>query len=176
MKKKILYAPWREVYLETTNGEDNDKSSSAEDKPKPCPFCKIFSDNCDEENFVVYRGKKSAIVMNLYPYNAGHLMVIPFDHVPEFLDLPEEVDTEINKLIKKSVMVVRTVCNPDGFNIGLNLGRAGGGGIPEHMHWQIVPRWYGDTNFMTTISDTRLISIEMKKLFKKLRDEIKKIT
>jgi ATP adenylyltransferase len=122
-----------------------------------CVFCLKLTENRDAENYVVWRSTHCAIVLNLYPYNNGHLMVIPYAHVPSLEDLPAEVQADMMITVSKSLRLLRQAMQPDGFNIGVNIGRAAGAGIESHVHIHIVPRWEGDTNFMPIVADTRVI-------------------
>lgn len=161
MKKEIIWAPWRMGYINTI-------------KKKSCFLCYSFRSKKDEENFVVYRGNHSFVIMNIYPYNNGHLMVSPVRHIKSITSLKKEEEVEIMELIKKSVKVLKKVINPDGFNIGLNLGRTAGAGLENHIHFHIVPRWNGDTNFMPVISNTKVIPQSLQELYYILAKEFKK--
>jgi ATP adenylyltransferase len=123
-----------------------------------CVFCSKPAENSDRENLILFRGKKAFVLMNLFPYNNGHLMVIPYEHTSDFLTVDQETSAEMWELLKLSKKVLTTAFNPDGFNIGMNIGRAAGAGIDQHIHLHIVPRWNGDTNFMPAIGETKVIS------------------
>jgi ATP adenylyltransferase len=138
--EKIL-APWRMEYIK---GE----------KPEGCVFCKCSS-RCDE--YVIYEGKTSFVMMNRYPYVSGHLMIIPIRHISEIEDLSGEEKKEIFALLDTTVKVIKEAMNPGGFNIGMNIGKAAGAGIEEHIHVHVIPRWEGDTNFMSVVNDIRVI-------------------
>lgn len=132
--------------------------SDKDDKPaEECVFCLKLAQDRDAENYVLWRGKHCAIVLNLYPYNNGHLMVIPYAHVPSLEDLPVEAQTEMMLTVSKSLALLRRAMQPQGFNIGINIGQAAGAGIKDHIHIHIVPRWGGDTNFMPVLAETRVI-------------------
>lgn len=143
-----LWTPWRMEYI----------LSDKEDKrAEGCVFCLKLAQGRDVENYVVWRGAHCAVVLNLYPYNNGHLMVIPYAHVPSLEDLPAEVQAEMMTTVSKSLRWLRRAMQPDGFNIGVNIGRAAGAGIESHVHIHVVPRWEGDTNFMPVLAETRVI-------------------
>jgi len=161
MKKDIIWAPWRIGYI-------------VKIKKKGCFLCYSYKSRDDDKNFVVYRGKFSFVVMNIFPYNNGHLMVAPIRHLKNITSLTEEEDREIMELIKKSVKVLKKLLKPDGFNIGLNLGKMAGAGLENHIHFHIVPRWNGDTNFMPVISNTKVIPQSLSELYLKLTEEFKK--
>jgi ATP adenylyltransferase len=138
-------------------------SSSDEPAPDPdlpaCPFCRITADpatSCDDE-LVVVRGETSYAVLNLYPYNPGHLMVLPYRHVADYTDLDDAETAEVALLTKQALATIRRVSRPDAFNIGLNLGGAAGGSLSGHLHQHVVPRWSGDANFMTVLAGTKML-------------------
>jgi ATP adenylyltransferase len=121
-----------------------------------CPFCRI-PDLADREGLVVARGEHVYAVLNKHPYNPGHLMVVPFRHVAELEDLTPEESAGVADLTRRAVEVVKSVAAPHGFNVGLNLGGVAGGSLADHLHQHVVPRWGGDANFMTVVSDTKVI-------------------
>ena len=124
------------------------------EKPEGCVFCKC-SASCDE--YVIFQGKSSFVMMNRYPYVSGHLMIIPVRHTRNLEDLTGEERREIFSLIDTSVKVLKEAMNPAGFNIGMNIGKAAGAGIEEHIHVHVIPRWEGDTNFMSVVNNIRVI-------------------
>ncbi len=144
-----LWAPHRMSYLD---GENRPLPGNE----VPCPFCKIV-DLPDEEALIVFRGKTSYVVMNLYPYNAGHLLTCTYRHVAELTDLTEDERNEMFALTSHAMKVVRKVSNAIGFNIGINQGAVSGAGIAGHIHQHLVPRWAGDANFMPIIGKTKVI-------------------
>ncbi len=155
-----LYAPWRREYVTT--------------KKTGCVFCDIAKEpKNDNENFVLHRDNYCFIVMNKYPYTAGHIMVIPLEHIDNLENLDEKVWLHISKLGKKCVKMLKKEFNADGVNLGMNLGKGAGAGIAEHIHYHIMPRWIGDTNFITTIADTRVFSTDFEKIYQKLKKDIK---
>lgn len=142
-----LWTPHRIQYIK---GENKPESSSQAD----CPFCRIPLLD-DAEGLIVHRGKVSYAVLNLYPYNAGHLLVCPYRHVADYTELTDDETAEIAALTKTAMRVMRAVTNPHGFNLGMNQGGAAGAGIAAHLHQHIVPRWGGDANFMPVIGHTK---------------------
>ncbi len=153
---KRLWTPWRMKYLE---GE----------QPKGCVFCQKIKSDKDRENHILYRGKHACIVLNLYPYNTGHMMVIPYAHVSEPRDMDKESQLEMLFLVNKALEALQRAMQPEGFNIGVNLGAAAGAGIGEHLHVHIVPRWGGDTNFMTICAETRVVPEMLEDTYDKLK-------
>jgi len=155
-----LYAPWRTKYV-TTDGT----------KIKGCVFCYAVEHlDKDEELGVLRREKDFFIVMNKYPYSPGHIMIIPNLHTSNLEDLDPEIFAKISLFTQKGVKMLKEVLNAQGVNIGMNLGKAAGAGIAEHIHLHLVPRWKGDTNFITTIADTRVYSSDVKEMYKKLKN------
>ena len=152
-----LWAPWRGKFVETAKYED-------------CIFCELTKAGNDKEKLILYRGKESFIIMNAYPYAAGHLMVAPFRHVARLADLTAMEKAEIMDLVAKCEEVLTAAMKPEGFNVGLNLGRAAGAGVDKHLHCHIVPRWVGDTNFMPVLGDTRVINEALDKTYDKLKE------
>lgn len=129
-----------------------------ETDPEPgCLFCRKIRETDDEANYIVHRGERSFVLMNLYPYNSGHLMVVPYQHVGRFDELDLQVGTELFGMTQLSVHALQEVMEPDGFNIGVNQGKVAGAGVADHIHIHIVPRWNGDTNFMPVLADTKVI-------------------
>ncbi|MFW5697116.1 MAG: HIT family protein [Fimbriimonadaceae bacterium] len=145
---KRLWAPWRFDYV-----READKQEPVEG----CIFVELPKRDNDRDNLILYRGKKAFVMLNGYPYTSGHLMVAPYKHTAEMQELDDEELLEINQLVARALGWLKQAYGPDGYNVGVNLGRAGGAGIPTHIHWHIVPRWNGDTNFMTAIGETRVL-------------------
>lgn len=142
-----LWAPWRFDYVTT----------AAKPSAGGCIFVELPAQENDRENLILYRGERAFVMLNAFPYTNGHLMVAPFRHTPNVEELDDEESAEVALLIKRAVGWIKKAYSPDGFNIGANIGSAGGAGIPSHVHWHIVPRWSGDTNFMTTVGDVRVL-------------------
>ncbi|MFQ3676211.1 MAG: HIT domain-containing protein [Endomicrobiia bacterium] len=159
--KNIIWSPWREKFIRSK-------------KSKLCIFCQKIKSKNDKKSLIVYRGEKCFVILNLYPYNNGHLMVVPNSHKKDLSELDKEEFVELFYLVKKMVNVLKKTHKPNGFNIGLNLGKAAGAGIDEHLHIHIVPRWFGDVNFMPVVSETKVISELLRKTFTLISKEVKK--
>ncbi len=155
-----LWAPWRMEYIQTLD-------SSADDDG--CFLCRYWaSPQDDAPQHVLWRSERAFVVMNRFPYTNGHLLIAPQAHVGDLLDLTEEDAIEITRLTREALRVLRNVLNPQGFNVGVNLGRCAGAGLPGHVHAHIVPRWSGDTNFMAIVGDVRVIPQSLDRLHEKL--------
>ena len=161
---KRLFSPWRSKYIETFSDDAK--------KEGGCILCDAIADGKDDEHLVVKRGVTCFVIMNLYPYNSGHLMVVPYRHLASLQELTEEEGAEMMQLVKRMTTALQRVTHPHGFNIGCNVGRSAGAGIDQHLHFHVVPRWNGDTNFMPVLSDTKLISEDMRATLMKLRKEL----
>lgn len=151
-----LWAPWRIRYIESPK------------KSEGCIFCNAL-DN-PEKSYVLARNEHAMVIMNIYPYNPGHLMVAPVRHVGDFKKLTKEEYIAIGEYIKKSIEVLEKTMKPEGFNIGINIGMVAGAGVRDHIHVHIVPRWCGDTNFMPVTSDTKVLGQSLDELYKKLKE------
>ncbi|MBV5278240.1 MAG: HIT domain-containing protein [Campylobacteraceae bacterium] len=151
-----MYAPWRNAYMAH--------------KKEECVFCHITNNpTLDEEHHVLYRDDFCFIVMNRFPYTPGHFMVIPHFHTDAIEELNEEHWLHISCLVQKCVKMLKVGFGAQGVNLGMNLGKSGGAGIAEHVHYHIIPRWTGDTNFITTIADTRVYGNDFDKIFNKMK-------
>ena len=136
---------------------------------RSCIFCAAFQNPAsDEKNFVLHRAAHNFIILNLYPYISGHLMIAPNAHLSAFGSAPKETTDEMMDLAKRCQTALREVYDPDGFNLGMNLGRAAGAGVADHFHLHIMPRWNGDTNFMSTVGETRVLSEDLPTTYRKL--------
>jgi Diadenosine tetraphosphate (Ap4A) hydrolase and other HIT family hydrolases len=153
---KILWAPWR--------------LKGVTERAQKCIFCEMISEDKsqDEKNLIVYRGNKIFIVMNKYPYNNGHVMLVPYRHITKFLELSNDEIIEVLDLLKKLESCYQKTMSPSGFNLGVNLGIDAGAGY-EHLHFHLVPRWRGDTSFMPVIADTKVIPESLIDSYKKLK-------
>lgn len=160
---KRLWAPWRMEYILDINKHTN------------CLFCDISKEeeskksrNRDKKNLILHRGKYCFVLMNRYPYNSGHLMVVPYFHTATFDGLSDKILFDLIKTVKDSVDVLKKTLNPDGFNMGLNFGKVAGAGMESHMHLHIVPRWTGDTDSMPIIAEIRVMPEHLRKTYEKL--------
>lgn len=158
-----LWAPWRMPYI-------TDK------EPQPgCLFCNKAADDDDEANYVVHRSTECFVMLNLYPYNSGHLMVIPYQHVGDLQQVHPHVGAEIFVVAQLATGALQDVMEPDGFNFGINQGRVSGAGVADHIHLHIVPRWNGDTNFMPVLADTKVMPELLCATANKLRDLFRQV-
>jgi ATP adenylyltransferase len=158
-QRKILYAPWRYSYI---------KSASKEDEKGECVFCASIKKGPSLESLIVYKGTHASVILNKFPYNNGHIMIIPHSHTAEIDELGAEEFMEVHALLKKAHGALQEAYNPHGMNIGMNLGRVAGAGIVDHLHYHLVPRWGGDTNFMPVIGGTKVISESVEQTYQKL--------
>lgn len=142
-----LWAPWRLAYAKTTGPNPS----------RECFVCRVYRETADRENLVLYRSAHSVVVQNRFPYNNGHLLICPIAHKANLEDLTDDELLDNQFTLRTMLTALRQTVNADGFNIGLNLGKAAGAGLPGHLHWHIVPRWNGDTNFMPIFTDTKVI-------------------
>ena len=156
---KTLWAPWRIEYI---TGE----------KEEGCIFCDKPKEGNDRKNLILFKGETSFIIMNRYPYSNGHLMAVPYRHTNNMSELNEKERLELMNLTTKCIEVLK-VMKPDGFNVGMNLGTAGGAGIDDHLHFHVVPRWNGDTNFMPLIADVKVMPEYLQDTYATLIEEIK---
>jgi ATP adenylyltransferase len=156
-----LWSPWRAKYVAASGGKLPDLTY--------CILCEI--QKSPEENFIVHTAEHVFIVLNLHPYVSGHLLIAPRKHISEFDSAPKEITDEMIDILKRCQSVLRAVYQPEGFNIGMNLGRPAGAGIADHIHMHILPRWTGDTNFMTTVAESRVIPEALELTWQKLRSK-----
>ncbi len=162
-----LWSPWRTEYIDTFTNKE---------KQEGCIFCELAKENVDDpDSLVIDKGALTFTVLNLYPYNNGHLMVVPYRHTSEFASLSVEESIECMEKLQLFLKTLGLVYKPEGFNIGLNLGRVSGAGIHEHLHFHIVPRWNGDTNFMPVLGEVKVISQDLLVTKKKLLEAKKEI-
>ncbi len=157
-----MWAPWRLEYIE-----------NADNHTDTCIFCEKPNQKKDKENLIVHRDKHCFIILNKYPYNNGHLMVVPYEHKSDILDLSDTVLLNIQNIIQKAIKALRSTMDPHGFNIGVNMGRPAGAGIEDHIHYHIVPRWNGDTNYMPVLTNTKVVSEALDQTWEKLNKEFK---
>jgi len=133
-------------------------------------FVDLPAQDNDRENLILFRGQSAFVILNAYPYTNGHLLIAPYRQTPNLEELNDDELLEINQLLAKGIRWVKRCYNPDGFNVGINIGRAGGAGIPRHIHWHIVPRWSGDTNFMTTVGEVRVLPQTLTESYDRLKE------
>ena len=152
-----LFATWRMDYV-------------AASKHEGCIFCSFPAEERDEERYIVYRGVECFVILNVYPYNPGHMMVAPYRHTNLYETLTSDEHVEIGRLTAEAIRTIGRAMRPDGFNIGMNLGKTAGAGIVDHLHLHIVPRWNGDNNFMPIVADTRVIPEALSATYRKLKE------
>lgn len=153
----FLWTPWRYKYV----------ASAAKDVE--CIFCDAIAANDDAKLLVVWRGTKNFIILNRYPYTSGHVMVVPYAHRPELKALDVDTLTEMILLVQRVQVALEGLYRPDGYNLGMNLGKAAGAGVAGHLHMHVLPRWFGDTNFMTTVGETRLEPEDLETTYDRLK-------
>lgn len=158
-----LWSPWRYDYI------NSDPSAEKDRPPAACVFCHMLeTEGSDESKYILHRATHNFVVLNIYPYISGHLMIVPYAHLKEIATAPKETTDELMDLTKRAQGVLGEVYRPDGFNLGMNLGRAAGAGVADHFHMHLLPRWTGDTNFMTTVGETRVHPEELATTYRKL--------
>lgn len=155
---KHVWSPWRMKYI------------MHQEYTTECVFCKALQQPDSPENLIVARGKLSFVILNRFPYTSGHVMVVPYAHQPVLALLDRDIRSELLEMITIAEMVLTKEYNAEGFNIGANIGAAAGAGIADHLHFHIVPRWAGDTNFMSTLGETRVIPEMLEKTFERLKN------
>lgn len=161
----VLWSPWRYDYIKADKNKVTANLSG-------CVFCDVLNNPAnDEENFILHRAGFNFVILNIYPYISGHLMVVPFEHIADLDQAAKEITDELMDLTKKCHSLLREVYQPQGVNLGMNLGKAAGAGVAGHLHMHILPRWIGDANFMTAIGETRTIPESLKTTFDKLKDK-----
>jgi ATP adenylyltransferase len=156
-----IWAPWRLAYVK----------DASKDSEQECIFCAKPGAGDDREALIVHRGERCFVILNLYPYTNGHLMVAPFDHLASIQDLPAETTAEMMALTQRAIAILERKYEPHGFNVGFNQGRVAGAGVEHHIHMHVVPRWGGDTNFMPVLADTRVMPQTLEQSFDALSGE-----
>ena len=152
-----IWSPWRYRYI------------AAADDGKGCVFCRALKSGDDQASLIVHRARRNFVILNLFPYTSGHLMIVPYAHIASLSDIDEATTSEMMELAKQAQRAIESEYHPDGFNIGLNLGRAAGAGVAEHIHLHVVPRWSGDANFVSVVGETRVLPEELKATFDRLK-------
>ena len=153
-----LWSPWRMNYISDTTPPDG------------CFFCEALKQEDSAQTLLVERAEHAFVILNRYPYTSGHLMVVPYAHVPSIDQLTPECRAEIMELLNRAIAVLTAVYKPEGFNMGANIGAIAGAGVPGHVHFHIVPRWAGDTNFMTAVAQTRVLPEALEQTYQRLYD------
>jgi ATP adenylyltransferase len=152
-----LWSPWRYQYISTAG------------QAIGCIFCSKGTEQRDESNYVVARGRYCFVLLNLYPYTSGHLMIAPYEHVATLEETPEETLLDMMRLTRDAESHLRAVYRPEGLNVGMNIGKCAGAGVAGHIHMHVLPRWTGDANFMTTVAETRVVPEELETTYQRLR-------
>lgn len=153
---KRLWSPWRMKFVQSQEANST------------CVFCRVQAQTTDVENLIVFRGQKAFVILNRYPYTSGHLLVVANAHLPSIEDLDIGTRSEMMELASSGMRVIRKVYQPDAFNLGANIGEAAGAGIAGHVHLHIVPRWGGDTNFMSALAETRVLPEELNETYRRI--------
>jgi ATP adenylyltransferase len=162
MSGKMIWAPWRSEFILSK-------------KEKGCVFCNRLKQKDSIKNLILYRGEKNFVILNKYPYNSGHVMVVPMRHIGTLEKMTASESNEFFELVRTTIAVTKRALKPDGMNLGMNLGRTAGAGVPGHVHMHIVPRWTGDTNFMPVVGKTEVISVGLDIVYKSLSREFAKL-
>ncbi len=157
-----LWSPWRYRYVSTASPNN------------ACIFCAKLAEQKDEGNYIVLRAKHNFVLLNLYPYTSGHLMIAPYAHVPTLAELPAKARAEMMEWTARAEAALRKIYNPGGINLGMNLGECAGAGVAGHVHMHVLPRWAGDASFMTTVAETRVLPEELSETYRKLKAELHK--
>jgi ATP adenylyltransferase len=153
-----IWSPWRMEYIQSSKNE------------AVCVFCVGLSAHNDEQNLIVFRGERVFVILNRYPYTSGHVMIVPFDHKPSLEGIDGETRAEMMELATKATSVLGEIYQAEGFNLGINIGEAAGAGIAGHVHMHVVPRWFGDTNFMSTLGSTRVLPESLEESYRRIQE------
>jgi ATP adenylyltransferase len=158
-----LWAPWRMTYVAAGRPRSGEQT---------CFLCHGLAESADRQNLIAWRTPLSVVALNLFPYNNGHLLVAPQAHKARLDELADEEHLDLMRTIQRMVQVLDDLMRPDAYNIGINLGKAAGAGLPGHLHWHVVPRWDGDTNFMPVLADVKVIVQSLETLYDLLREKL----
>jgi len=161
---EYITVPWRENYVKNAH------------KMKKCFFCLASKRKTDKQDFILYRGAYNFVILNKYPYSPGHIMIAPYQHIDSIEKSEKNVSNEMMEILKKSVIILRKVYNPHGFNAGMNIGHSAGAGVAHHYHLHVIPRWVGDSNFMPIIGKTKLTIEDLNKTFDNLYPYFKNLS
>jgi ATP adenylyltransferase len=154
-----LWSPWRYRYVSTASPKND------------CIFCAKLAENRDEENYIVHRAEHNFLLLNLYPYTNGHVMIAPYAHIASLAELDFSARAELMEMTARTEKTLREIYKPGGVNLGMNLGECAGAGVAGHIHMHVLPRWPGDANFMTTIGETRVLPEELSETYRKLKEK-----
>lgn len=164
-----LWTPWRYQYITGASGEKSEREDPG------CIFCALCQDESrDDSTFILHRARFNYVVLNIYPYTSGHLLIVPYQHTADLDAATRDTTDELMELAKESQTVLRAAYQPQGFNLGMNLGRAAGAGVAGHIHLHVMPRWAGDANFMTTVGETRVLPEDLPTTYERLRSKFSK--
>lgn len=167
---KNLYAPWRADYITDTAHKKNREKSQDE-----CVFCQQLKEERDEQHFIIRRFKHCYVMLNLFPYAGGHLLILPYEHKTELYDFDSQIQQELIGVVSESTRILKEVLDAHGINVGINLGNAAGAGIPSHLHIHALPRWSNDTNFLPVIGAVKPISVDLPDVYRRLKSAFAKI-
>ncbi|MBI2681953.1 MAG: HIT domain-containing protein [Acidobacteriales bacterium] len=156
-----LWTPWRYAYIKDAAGKEENG----------CIFCDFPKSGDDARHYIVHRGRSCFLILNTFPYTSGHVMIVPYEHVAELGKLPAEAAREMMALSQRTEQVLREVYNPEGINLGMNIGKAAGAGIAGHIHMHALPRWVADSNFMTVVGETRVLPEDLATTYKRLKEK-----
>ncbi len=159
-----LWTPWRYRYI--ADGRKGNR----------CVFCDAIASNDDFATLIVFRGERNFIILNRYPYTSGHVMIVPYAHVPDLSSAPPETLSEMMRLAQRVQVALEKTYHPEGYNIGMNLGRSAGAGIVGHLHLHVLPRWSGDSNFMTVVGETRVEPEDLSTTYERLRGTLESLS
>lgn len=162
MTDKMIWAPWRSEFVLSK-------------KEKGCIFCNRLKMKDTIKNLIIYRGEKVFVILNKFPYNTGHALIVPKRHVGQIEKLSKKESIEFFELTQKTVSIIKKILKPNSLNLGMNIGRSSGAGIPGHVHMHVVPRWQGDTNFMPVVGKTHVVSVPLEPVYKILRKEFARV-
>jgi len=153
-----LYSPWRQLYV-----------TKKSKKAGTCVFCEKLAEQQDAQNFIIRRFKYSTVFLNLFPYNAGHLLIIPTKHCKDLSELNQKERNELMDVATTSIEILNKTIKPDGINLGINIGASAGASIIEHVHVHVLPRWHGDTNYLPLLADTKQVSVDLKQIYQQIK-------
>ncbi|HEV8487184.1 MAG TPA: HIT domain-containing protein [Blastocatellia bacterium] len=153
---EYIWSPWRYKYV------------ASSDADRGCVFCRVQQQGSDRENLIIHRASLNFVILNLFPYTSGHLMIVPYEHTASLASVGEPVTAEMMTLTKKAQVALQAEYRPDGFNIGMNLGQSAGAGVADHIHLHVVPRWAGDANFVSIIGETRVLPEDLATTYDRL--------